>query len=79
MADIAKRVEVLIDIGLSKLVFMNGDGRIQILNEQMGHWSDDGVWYSNHSYTNYKVYDETFGMIDYNPENWQVSADVFDF
>lgn len=79
MEDIAKRVEVLIDIGLSKLVFMNGNGRIQILNEQMGHWNDDGCWYSNHSYTDHKVYDETFGMVDYDPENWQVSAEVFEF
>lgn len=33
-------------IGGDKLVFMGGDGRINIVNEQNGHWIN-GVWYSN--------------------------------
>lgn len=33
-------------VGTDKLVFMNGLGDVNILNEKYGHWLD-GVWYSN--------------------------------
>lgn len=77
--NIRNRVDVLVEIGLSKLVFMNAEGKIQILNEQMGHWGEDGCWYSNHSYVAPKVYNKTFGLTDYDPANWKFSADLFDF
>lgn len=80
MENLKNRVDVLVDIGLSKLVFMNGDGRVQILNGHMGHWNEeDGCWYSNHSYTYHREYDEKFGMLDYDPDNWQVDVDLIDF
>ena len=75
--DINNRIEVLVEIGMSKLVFMNGDGNIRIVNEQMGHW-ENGCWFSNHSYLAPKVYNKTFGLTDYDPENWQVSVAMFD-
>jgi len=41
-------------IGTSKLVFLNGNGDYRIVNQKMGHWSNDGlVWYSNDSYSFY--------------------------
>jgi predicted glutamine amidotransferase len=62
-------------IGLSKLVFMNNAGNVQILNGHMGHFSDDGCWYSNNSY---KSGDEYLKLIaeDYNPKAWTRSSDL---
>jgi hypothetical protein len=37
-------------IGYSKLVFMDGNGDTQIVNEKLGTW-DNGVWYSNSGFT----------------------------
>lgn len=73
------RVKVLIEIGMSKLVFMDGAGKVQILNGQMGHVASDGCWYSNHSYTEPKEYIENFAMADYHPDNWTTSAEMIEF
>jgi predicted glutamine amidotransferase len=68
---------ILREIGLSKLVFMNANGTIQMLNGQTGHFSDeDGCWYSNHSYTDSANYDKLYGDLDYNPKFWQHSTDL---
>lgn len=37
----------------SKFAMLYNDGRYAIINEQAGKWDGD-VWYSNHSYCNYK-------------------------
>ena len=36
-------------IGFSKLIFMDGDGNVEIFNESKGVW-DSGCWFSNKSY-----------------------------
>ena len=41
-------------IGYSKLVFMDSDNNYAIINEQKGHWGEDGIWYSNDSYKKVK-------------------------
>lgn len=64
------------EIGLSKLIFMNSDGMIQMVNGQVGHFSDDDCWYSNHSYTDPAKYDKVYGNLDYNPKFWQHSTDL---
>jgi len=51
-------------IGNSKLVFMTNDPKLDsylyIVNEKMGHWSEDGTtWYSNKSYCSSKSYNLT--------------------
>jgi predicted glutamine amidotransferase len=51
-------------IGNSKLVFMTNDPKLDsylyIMNEKMGHWSEDGkTWYSNKSYCATKTYSLT--------------------
>jgi predicted glutamine amidotransferase len=42
-------------IGYSKLVFMDNFNNYAIVNEEKGHWND-GIWYSNDSYKEYKDY-----------------------
>ncbi len=37
-------------IGYSKLVFMDNEGNIKILNENKGNYSSDGIWFSNDSW-----------------------------
>lgn len=37
-------------IGHSKLVFLSSDNKPLILNEYMGHYGENNVWYSNRSY-----------------------------
>lgn len=45
--------ELLSDyIGWGKLVFMDGDGDITIINEHLGKWVGN-IWYSNESYKNW--------------------------
>lgn len=34
----------------NKLVFLHADGTYAIWGESNGHWSSEGIWYSNHSY-----------------------------
>jgi predicted glutamine amidotransferase len=41
-------------IGSSKLVFLNSLGHYSIINEKLGHWAEDGNWYSNYSYIEYR-------------------------
>lgn len=76
LEDLRTRVDVLTEIGLSKLVFMNGNGKVKILNAQMGHVGKDGCWYSNHSYTDATRYDQEYGELDYDPKNWKMSASL---
>lgn len=43
-------------INASKLVFMDNNGKIDIINEQLGKW-ENGIWYSNDTYKfSYKSY-----------------------
>ena len=37
-------------IGRSKLLFMNNCGKHWIINEDLGHWDNNGNWFSNFSY-----------------------------
>lgn len=38
-------------IGTNRMIFLNADGKVLILNEDKGHWADDkGWWASNYSY-----------------------------
>lgn len=37
-------------IGFSKLLFMDNLGQFLIVNEDLGHWDNNGNWFSNHSY-----------------------------
>jgi predicted glutamine amidotransferase len=77
------------EIGYSKLVFMNGDGETQIVNEKMGHWHN-GCWFSNYGYepykysyssfTSYKTVGATSGDDDWDysewlPKGWNRSVD----
>ena len=39
----------------SKMVFMDAQGKVTIINEQGGYW-EDGVWYSNGGIKNYSGY-----------------------
>lgn len=41
-------------IDYSKLVFMDSDNNYAIINEDKGHWGEDGIWYSNDSYKKVK-------------------------
>jgi len=41
-------------IGSGKLAFMDGEGKVYIVNEQAGYWFG-GLWYSNCSYRYYKT------------------------
>ena len=48
-----KTIRILIEnaISSSKLAFLHSSGRIDIINESAGHWSDDGkIWFSNDGY-----------------------------
>lgn len=37
-------------IGYSKLIFLNSKGDFKIYGEKLGHWSQNGNWFSNDSY-----------------------------
>ena len=37
-------------IGRSKILFMNNQGKHWIINEDLGHWDNNGNWFSNFSY-----------------------------
>jgi len=37
-------------IGKSKLALLNNEGKFWIINEKLGHWDEEGNWYSNDSY-----------------------------
>ena len=39
-------------IGWSKLIFLDNEGDVTILNERDGIWETDGSWYSNNGYLN---------------------------
>ena len=44
-------------IGSSKLVFLDNYGKIDIINEGLGHWSEDkNIWFSNDGYKKQKTY-----------------------
>jgi hypothetical protein len=77
LSDFETCVNTLVEISHSKLVFMSGEGKIRVVNSQMGHWKDN-CWYSNHSYTNPITYDKKHGVNDYNPKLWTSSAKLLD-
>lgn len=54
-------------IGKSKMVFMEDDGTVSILNEHSGHWVD-GVWASNYSY-----YPNTKSVQKTKPMTWNAN------
>lgn len=57
-------------IGGSKLVFLRANGDNVIVNEGMGDW-DDGVWYSNRSYKEWRSRTTTYqGGTGYVGSNW---------
>lgn len=66
---------IISEIGYSKLVFMDGEGNVKIVNERMGHWYN-GCWYSNHTYTNYYGYESKFEKYDYDYTKWLPSSHV---
>lgn len=37
-------------IGYSKLVFMDSEGDVSLINPELGEWDKQGIWYSNDSY-----------------------------
>jgi hypothetical protein len=43
----------------NKLLFLNADGECAIWGEGNGHWKD-GIWYSNHSYEDYRFADPRY-------------------
>lgn len=44
--DISPLIQSIIGDTLNKLVFFEADGKITIMNEDLGQW-EDGIWYSN--------------------------------
>ena len=50
-------LKILIEdfIGMSKLVILNLDGEVSIMNESKGSWSE-GIWWSNDSFRRKKTY-----------------------
>ena len=63
-------------IGSSKLVFLNTENKMTIINEHLGSWLD-GVWYSNKSYEskNKFGYNSVFGC---NVNQYSYSNDWYD-
>lgn len=49
---------------MSKMIFMNNQGKIWIINEEHGEWKD-GCWYSNRGMNNYAGYGYS-GAYEYN-------------
>ena len=49
----------------NKLVFMDDQARVSIMNEELGHW-DEGKWYSNlqHRWDRYHTFSKGFGYWD---------------
>lgn len=67
-------------IGYSKLIFMDNQDNVWIMNEDKGEWSD-GVWYSNSSYkpkvySTPVVYNQGTYKPHYTPKNKPKYADV---
>lgn len=53
-------------IGYSKMIIMNSDDKVWILNEKQGEW-DHGIWYSNTTYKKTKSY--YYGGYGYDDDN----------
>lgn len=45
--DIKPLIQSIIGDTLNKLVFLENDGEITIMNDNLGIWDEDGCWYSN--------------------------------
>jgi hypothetical protein len=56
-------------IGFSKLIFMDGDGNVEIFNESKGVW-DAGCWFSNKSYQPY-VAPQSYNRWNQKPKHTQ--------
>jgi len=52
---IRKLIENYCKQNLSKMIFMDSDGNVDIINESAGMWKD-GIWYSNGGFENYVGY-----------------------
>ena len=61
VADIAPILEVITGNTYNKLVFLNNDGTVDIINPQLGVSDPNGNWYSN----NYHIKDSTFNVFVY--------------
>ena len=51
-------------IGYSKMIIMNSDDKVWILNEKQGEWNG-GIWYSNTTYKKVQSYYDGYGYSDY--------------
>ena len=49
-----KRLLTLICADYSKLLFLDSENKVTIINEELGHWDNSGNWYSNFSYKPYE-------------------------
>ena len=62
-------------IGSSKLAFLDSTGNINIINENLGHWSDDKkIWYSNDGYKSNKMRFISAGNYNGYNANWNHGA-----
>jgi len=52
---IKKALELYLRSNFTKMIFMDSDGKVTILNEDLGEWVD-GVWYSNGGIKDYIGY-----------------------
>lgn len=75
--DFVLKNKAALDVAIqgSKIAILYEDDTFQIINEKDGHWTD-GVWYSNHSYKNYRsmtasdFYDEKPWDEDEDEKTW---------
>lgn len=74
LQDKTVRENIVNEIGRSKLVFLDGSGKVSALNAHMGLWHED-CWYSNHSYL-HPALAGAYESIDYNPKLWQSSYEL---
>jgi predicted glutamine amidotransferase len=62
-------------IGYSKLIFLDADNEVSILNEDLGSWDIDNNWYSNNSYQCSYIKTKVTKAPDYN--NYQIDQDYY--
>ena len=61
VSDIAPLLQVITGSSVNRLVFLNNDGTIDIINRQLGIEDDNGNWYSN----DYHVKETTYNVFVY--------------
>lgn len=74
-------IQTLIEniIGYSKLVFLNSKGEYKIYGEDLGHWSQNGNWFSNESYKACEVDTLPYWKdwcLDKNTQTWKKAGTV---